>query len=105
MEIEVIKAFEIKQKNKRFTIVWYSNNCVVFQTRTLQDWKKRIITTTSGQYSMESFLTLKTLFSTLCNDYDFAKMANPTIGKLNKEKISVQAFSNEPNNEKETNNT
>lgn len=93
MDIKVVKAFEIKQKNKRFVIIWYSNNTIAFQTRTLQDFKRRIITITSGLYSVESFITLQIVFRTLYEDYDFSKMSNPVSGKLNKEKIVIKAFS------------
>lgn len=92
-KIEIIKAFEIKLKNKRFVIVWYNNNSVSFQTRTLQDFKRRIITTTSGIYSIESFLTLQMLFRVLHDDYDFAKKSTPFTGKLNKQKIIVKHYS------------
>ena len=67
------KGVQLKAKNKRFLIAWLNDNTIAFETRTLQDWKKRIITYTSGVYSVESFILLSELFNFMYNDVDFVK--------------------------------
>lgn len=89
---EIIKAIEIKGKNKRFLIIWYKNDSIGFQTKTLQDWKQRIITKTSGIYSLDSFIVLTELFTQIYNDPEFVKLTNPLRGQLNKNKLQAIVY-------------
>lgn len=88
-----LKSILIKMKNKRFFVVWFSDNTVGFTTKTLQDWKKRVITTTSGIYTMESFLILSEAFDFIYNDVDFAKISNPIKGEIERKAPTAKVFS------------
>lgn len=88
------KAIEIKIKNKRFQIAWLDDNRVMFATKTLQDWSKRIITKTSGIYSIESFIILAEMFDFMYEDADFKKQNNHLFGAVEKSGAIAKFFDN-----------
>lgn len=59
-KIKLLEYFELKGKNKRIRIELCKDNekFFVVQTKTLQDFKTRNITTTLNVYSVETFAVL-----------------------------------------------
>jgi hypothetical protein len=90
MKTKPIKSIQVKMKNKRFTVTWYNNDSVLLHTRTLQDFKKRIITETLCSYSIESFYTLCSMFNQLDNDVDFSKKYHYIRANRHKNVISAE---------------
>lgn len=86
------KIVELKSKNKRFTVAWLEDNTVFFQTKILQDWKKRIITMKNGIYSIESFILLAELFDFIYSDADFKKENNATFEKVQKDNNTAKVL-------------
>lgn len=90
MKINV--EYTVKMPNKRFTLVWAINekgeDCVIIQTKTLQNYKLRHITETRATYSIESFLVIASLLSEINQMPEFIKIANRFLGNIEKNAVA-----------------
>ena len=88
MKNEPVKWIALKAKNKRIVVeMWEENNVHVFKvhTRTLIDFKKRIILQIDNIYSVETFFALSQAFSMFTENKEITnKLLNLELSKCNK---------------------
>lgn len=88
----MLKFVDIKAKNKRIHVsLWHdekdNKHAFIVQTKTLQDFKTRKITTTEHGYSVETFFLLHSVFDKFLSDSEISnKILNRELPKENKYK-------------------
>lgn len=92
--MEILKFIDAKGKNKRIYILLCKENdskFFIIHTKTLQDFRRRIITETKNTYSVETFAALGDLINAFLD-------AGPVKNKLiHKELSQIQKFNAQTN--------
>ncbi len=83
---KMINYVQAKQKNKRIYIFVMKKEdeldpVIIIKTKTLIDFKKRIVSTTANSYSSETFKLLTDLSVFVKESHEYKKLINPVSSK------------------------